>query len=97
MMAQRSRSPPESIAVGQDNLRESPGPARIQEPARIRRNTACVRCRDAKVRHERDRKEEKKYTSWRHQIIEKSSYHSLLSFVDPLYWTTFFLLLSFLE
>ncbi|KAK0711248.1 hypothetical protein B0H67DRAFT_584748 [Lasiosphaeris hirsuta] len=29
---------------------ESPGPTRITEPARIRRNTACIRCRDAKVK-----------------------------------------------
>ncbi|KAK5664254.1 hypothetical protein OQA88_471 [Cercophora sp. LCS_1] len=29
---------------------ETPGPTRINEPTRIRRNTACVRCRDAKVK-----------------------------------------------
>jgi hypothetical protein len=36
----------ESSPMDQD----TPGPTRANEPARIRRNTACVRCRDAKVR-----------------------------------------------
>ncbi|KAK4212925.1 hypothetical protein QBC37DRAFT_424042 [Rhypophila decipiens] len=49
-MAERSQSPPESSAVGQDHVRDTPAPGRIPEPVRIRRNTACVRCRDAKVK-----------------------------------------------
>ncbi|KAK0623320.1 hypothetical protein B0T14DRAFT_172968 [Immersiella caudata] len=38
--------PGESSPMEQD----TPGPMRANEPVRIRRNTACVRCRDAKVK-----------------------------------------------
>ncbi|KAK0621262.1 hypothetical protein B0T17DRAFT_591184 [Bombardia bombarda] len=44
MDSQSSISPPSSVSVGQ------PAPERTVEPPRIRRNTACVRCRDAKVK-----------------------------------------------
>ncbi|KAK0736979.1 hypothetical protein B0T21DRAFT_450186 [Apiosordaria backusii] len=53
--ASTGRSPPVEPPQAQfsDTTRDTPGPTRpseIPEHARIRRNTACVRCRDAKVR-----------------------------------------------